>query len=131
MAPSLSLKFPYIKGRPFILVKLGTANENLRYFRLLIDSGADYTLISEKDGQLFGLDYNDIYTKEIKIEMADSSFIHAKKKILLMNIEGVELKVTALITKENVECLMGRQGVFENFDILFKEVDQEVVFTKR
>ncbi len=128
MAKSSQFKFPYIKGRPMIMAKLGLSKNKSRYFRLLIDSGADYTLISKSDAAVLGLNYKNINTKEIKVEIANLAFIHTKKSHLTITIEDNSFKIPVLIAKEEVECLLGRKGIFDKFDILFREKEGQVIF---
>lgn len=56
MTKSWSRAFPYVKGRPSITVQLGIPEGRSRYFELLIDSGADYTVISKSDAMILGID---------------------------------------------------------------------------
>ena len=125
----LPFNFHYIHGRPMIMAKLGVSPESSRYFRLLIDSGADYTIISQKDAILLGLDYRKMRSPEIKVEVANLTSIHAKKTTLWITIETVELRIPVLVTKEEVECLLGRKGVFDYFDVTFQEGKEQVLFT--
>lgn len=75
----MQLKFAYAHGRPMMTAKLQKGKNKARYFEFLIDSGADFTLISQTDASLLGINYHELETKEIKVEVADLSFIHAKK----------------------------------------------------
>jgi len=111
-----------------IMAKLGLSKNKSRYFRLLIDSGADYTLISKSDAAVLGLNYKNINTKEIKVEIANLAFIHTKKSHLTITIEDNSFKIPVLIAKEEVECLLGRKGIFDKFDILFREKEGQVIF---
>lgn len=130
MEKSSSLKLPYIAGRPMMTVQL-SHRKCTRYFRLLIDSGADYTIISQRDALLLGIEYAQLKAKEIKVEAANLSFMHTKKVRLTLKIDGIELKIPVLIAKEEVECLLGRRGFFEAFDVLFQERERQVVLYKK
>ena len=49
------------------MAKLRVKKSKARYFEFLIDSGADYTLISKTDAYVLGIDYKKIRKKEIKL----------------------------------------------------------------
>lgn len=114
-----------------LMAKLRKPRGKARYFEFLIDTGADYTLISQYDAQLLGIKYKNIKQKEIKVEVANLAFIHTKKVSLLLTMEGRDFTIPVLIAREKVESLLGRKGVFEHFDILFQEHNEEVIFKKR
>ena len=112
------------------MAKLGKDKTSARYFEFLIDSGADYTLIPKSAATMLGVDYNKIPKQKTKIETANLQSIQAKKTELLFIINKTKLKIPVLICEEEVECLLGRKGIFENFNITFKEKEQEVIFNK-
>lgn len=127
----MPLKFPYIQGRPMLMAKLRHGKNRARYFEFLIDSGAGVTLISKADAFLLGIDYSKLPGKEVRVEVANLTFIHAKQIRLTLTIEGQDFSIPVMIAKEEVERLLGRKGIFENFDITFKELEKEVIFKKR
>jgi len=127
----LQFKFPYIKGYPKLMAKLGIQNQTARYFRFLIDSGADYTVIPNSYAALLGLEYNKIESEEIKVEVANLAFMHTKKTNLTLTLEGHNFEIPVLIAKEEAECLLGRKGIFEHFDITFQERNEEVIFQQK
>lgn len=114
-----------------LMAKLRKPNGKARYFELLIDTGADYTLISQYDAQLLGVTYKAIKQKEMKVEVANLAFIRTKKVSLLLTIEGHDFTVPVLIARDGVESLLGRKGLFEHFDVLFRESHEEVIFKKK
>jgi predicted aspartyl protease len=114
-----------------LMAKLKKGKGRARYFEFLIDSGADFTLISKADAYLLGIDYKELPGKEIKVEVANLAFIHAKQTRFTISIEGHDFTIPVLIAKEEVERLMGRKGIFENFDITFKELEKEVIFKRK
>ena len=121
------LSFNYQKGKPKVTVKL-KYKEKSKYFSFLVDSGSDYTLISQSDAVTLGIDYKEINAPEIKIEIADLTTMHTKKVPLTLLIDTFELNIPVLIAKEPVERLLGRKGVFPKFDITFKERLEEIEF---
>lgn len=96
---------------------------------MLVDSGADYTLIAQSDASLLGIDYQKIKSVEMKVEVANLAVIHAKKTEIQLRIDTIELEIPILIAKEEVECLLGRKGFFYRFNILFQEQKNKVVLT--
>lgn len=111
-----------------LTARLRTSNGKAKYFKFLIDSGADYTLISRSDALIIGIDYSELNSQEIEVEVANLTFIHAKKTTLIITIENQDLTIPVLIAKEDVECLLGRKGIFDKFDVTFKEREQIVIF---
>lgn len=125
----MSLKLPYIKGRPMVVAKLRKDDGPARYFEFLIDSGADYSLISRYDAALLDISYKELQQPEVKVEVANLTWIHTKKIVLLLTLNGYELRVPILIAREYVEALLGRKGVFEYLDMLFEERKELVTFS--
>ena len=113
-----------------IMARLRKDDAKSKYLEFLIDSGADYTMISSSYAEALGLKYEDIESKEIKVDLANNSFIHTKEAPFTMTIEGKDLTIPVLIANEELEPLLGRKGVFENYDITFQEHQQRVIFKK-
>ena len=111
------------------MAKLKKENNPAKYFRFLVDSGADYTLISASEATLIGIDYQKIKSKIVRLEVANMNFIEAKKTFLDIIIYDVSIKIPVLITKEKIDGLLGRKGFFEHFDILFQECRQQMIFS--
>lgn len=110
--------------------KLRRGKNKARYFEFLIDSGADFTLISQSDASLLGIDYDELKSKEIKVEVANLAFIHAKKTKVKITIGNEDFDIPILVAKEGVERLLGRSGIFSKFEITFKERVNLVLFRK-
>lgn len=112
-----------------ITAKLQKGKLPAKYFEFLIDTGADYTLVSQYDASLFGLRYDDIHSEEIKIEAANQTVLHAKKAKVTIMFGPHSLHVPILISREQVEIpLLGRKGIFDQFEIIFKEREGVVIF---
>lgn len=111
-----------------LMAKIRKQDGNARFFEFLIDSGADYTLISRYSAQLLGIHYKDIQAEETQVEVANLALIHTKKVQLILTIESHDINIPVLIANENVSPILGRKGIFENFDVLFQERDKQVVF---
>ncbi len=121
----------YRHGRPMITAKLQKGNLSAKYFEFLIDTGADFTLMSQYDASLFGVQYDDINSVEIKIEAANQTLLHAKKAKVNIILGTHSLLVPILISREQVEIpLLGRKGIFDQFKITFEEREGVVVFER-
>lgn len=127
----MQYKFPYRKDRPALTARLCVPGNRARYFDFLIDSGADITLIPSSDAMILGLKYSAIEGEEIEVEVANMTILHTKRVGLDITIEDDTFRIPVLVAKEEVERLLGRKGVFDKFDITFREKDKEVVFNKR
>ncbi len=110
--------------------KLSTDHEEGHYLRFLIDSGADYTLIPKSAAIMLGLNYKKLSTTEGTVEASNHTYIKTKTSHLHLTIDTVSIKIPVLVCEEEIECILGRKGVFENFEITFREKQQEVVFRK-
>ena len=67
----MQYKFPYINARPAIMAKLWISKESLRYFEFLVDSWADFTIISKSSATYLWIDYKNIKSEEINVEVAN------------------------------------------------------------
>jgi len=130
MGNTSKLELAYIRERPMLMAKLGLPGERGRYFELLIDSGADHTLISRSDAMIFGLDYDKLTTKEMELEAANQTKILARKVTLQITLNDEDLLIPVFISKVEVQPLLGRKGVFDRYDVIFKEREQKVIFKK-
>ena len=128
MTKSLRFEFPYIRGRPLVTAKLRYGRERARYFSFLVDTGADYTLISKSNAVLLGIDLAKLKKEKTKVELANLSFIEAYRVRLEITLGDLNFKIPVLVADEEVECLLGRKGVFDKFDVLFKERERILVF---
>ncbi len=120
-------RFPYSKDRPILSAQL-SRNKKTRYFNFLIDSGSHYTLLSSGDALTFGLDYNMFAVEERKVEIADNSDTLAKRTTFDLILEGMIFRIPVLFAKGHVDCLLGRNGVFDRFDIIFQQRKRQVFF---
>lgn len=101
-----------------------------RYLEFLVDSGSDFSMISNTTAMVLGLEYEKLKTEEVKVELANMSYMHTKEAALTVTIEGNDLKIPVLIAREEADSLLGRKGVFEKFDITIQESQQQVIFKK-
>lgn len=125
------LKYAYRKGRPYITVRVKKPDSDYKYVKFLVDTGTDRTLISRSTGLLLGIDYDALGSKITSLEVANLSSLQVKEAQIVMDFDGEEIKVTVWVADQYLEDLLGRKGVFEHFDVLFQEADQQVTFIPR
>lgn len=123
----MQLEFEYSQGRPVLTAKLGKTKNNSKYFEFLIDSGADYTIIPQSDAEILGINYENIKSKEIIIEAANLTKIRTKEVRLTITIRDISFTIPVLISEKEVERLIGRKGLFDKFEITFKQKLNKVV----
>jgi Aspartyl protease len=99
---------------------------------MLIDSGADISVISKKVGAILGLQ---VTKSEILNEVGGVGggiIEYASRKITFMidNIE-VDAPVAWLQDDKYNELIIGREVIFDAFDIEFKQAEETIIFKKR
>lgn len=91
-----------------------------------VDSGADYTLIPYRMGRFLGLERIALEVKEIG---GVGGSIAARFAVVPMRIEVHQFDCTiAWAQIERVPFLLGREDVFEYFDITFQQRKKKTVF---
>ncbi len=114
-------EFPYIHGRPRITAKLVKNKDELHFVDFLVDTGADYTMMSKFDAEAIGVDYGDIKGKEIVFEAANITSIRGKETRLIMSLRDMTFSIPVIITKGENERVLGRIGFFDTFNVTFKQ----------
>lgn len=130
MEKGYEFEFAYQKQRPTATVHLSVDGVIGRYMKLLIDTGSDRSMLAASDAAFFGIDYDRLGVSKQDVELADSTCIQAKEVTLLLEMDSFTLSVPFLVTREYVQPLMGRRGVFDAFDVLFQQRGQRVLFRK-
>jgi hypothetical protein len=98
---------------------------------MLIDSGADCSLISFKTGQALGLQI--LETDDIEEGFGIGGSIEYVRKRIFVTIDSHTLRVpVAWVQDKNCQDeIIGREVIFDAFDIEFKQADETIVFRKR
>jgi hypothetical protein len=101
-------------------------------FEFLVDSGADFSLIGYQSGLSLGFERaknEKVYTGEA----AGGAEISYLLRDVKMNIDGHTFSVTVawLLDENSDELLLGREIVFDFFDIEFKQADEQILFKWR
>lgn len=108
---------------------LGNNEDQLK---MLIDSGADFSVISFNVGKGLGFSETLGDTKYQGGGVGDCSFEYVMREVD-MEVEGHRFKapVAWLLDEKLEESILGRAVVFDLFDIEFKQADEEVIFKWR
>jgi Aspartyl protease len=114
-----------------------TYQVNLKHKELLmnatmvIDSGADFSIISLKAGQDLGYALAD--GEHILIDRTIGGTVEYVLRQIEMTIDGHNLMVPAAWIQNNIAdvMLLGREVVFDRFNIEFRQADEEIIFTRR
>jgi hypothetical protein len=100
--------------------------------RMLIDSGADISVISKQTGIDLGLsilpeDYQQ------SAEGVGGGTINYLTKVILIEIDNhpLQIPVAWLLDDDFEEMIIGREIVFDKFDIEFKQAVEEIIFKRR
>jgi Aspartyl protease len=117
--------------RPTIDVDI-TTTSGKRDFNFLVDSGADFSLIGYEMGKSLGFSK---YEDELLLEGegAGGGKIQYLLRQVKMTIEGhtFKVKVAWMLDEAYEEGLLGRDTVFDLFDIEFKQADEQILFKWR
>ena len=100
-------------------------------FKMLVDSGADFSLIPFQIGISLGYSLSD---GEIIYKAAG---IGGSVEYVLRNIEikidnySLKAPIAWVQTKHCDDIILGREMIFDTFDIEFKQADEDIIFRKR
>lgn len=98
---------------------------------MVIDSAAAFSLISWKAGQDLGYTLAD--GEHLFVDCTIGGSVEYVLRQIEMTIDGHTLMVpTAWIQNNTADVmLLGREVVFDKFNIEFRQADEEIIFTKR
>jgi hypothetical protein len=121
-----SLRTGEIIFRPVAKVYLRKTDGEWVAEYLYVDSGADYTLIPYRMGRFLGL--NAVAT-EVKEIGGIGGVIGVRLAIVPMRIGKYQFDCAiAWAQIERVPLLLGREGVFEHFEVTFRQKARKVIF---
>lgn len=107
-------------------------NEGAMNVAMVVDCGADFSVISLKAGQDFGYALGD--GKEILVEKEIAGKFEYVLRRLEMTINGYSFIAPVAWLQDNGggdQLLLGRDVVFDKFNIEFRQADEEIIFTWR
>ena len=115
---SSSLGFVY---RPIAKVGLRDSNGEMFELSMLVDSGADISILSKRIGDIMGLDVEQGEAKVFRGIVGELiAYVH--KIPLFINGKKVETRVAFALSE--VPNLLGRLDIFKNFEISFKKEEE-------
>ena len=115
--------------KPFALVTL-INGETLHEAEMLVDSGADVTLIRKSRGE--DLELPVPHEHEVKYLGGIAGGVPVVYRTLELKIGDVKFPCrVAWAQTENVPSVLGRLDVFDKFDIEFKQSDRKILFKTR
>ncbi len=111
---SSSLGFVY---RPIAKVGLKDANGDMFELSMLVDSGADISILSKRIGDIMGVDVEEGEAKVFRGIVGEMiAYVH---KIPLF-INGKEVEIRVAFALSEIPNLLGRLDIFKNFEISFR-----------
>ncbi|MFQ5752913.1 MAG: aspartyl protease family protein [bacterium] len=111
--------------KPIVPVTLIGPKRSLNIF-MLLDSGADLSLIPYSVGETIGLELDIEHRSEVQgIGEGSVSYILSEAKLKIENIEISARVAWALI--EEVPFILGRLDVFQNFSVEFREFENKII----
>lgn len=114
--------------RPVADVFIKSKSDGWIEFHPYIDSGADITLIPLSLGKLIGLSVDEKKIEHIGGLSGNVSVIYFKQEI---KIGGVQLTAQiAWALTEEVPPLLGRNDVFDKFNIQFRQRESLIIFNE-
>ncbi|MEK9149089.1 MAG: retropepsin-like aspartic protease [Candidatus Desantisbacteria bacterium] len=117
------------KWKPIILLTLISDTVSLEEY-LLVDSGADITLIPKKVGKELGFTLKEGEEPDSLGGVTGSTpIVYRQLKIRIGKFEFDAPVAWAL--EERVPFLLGREVVFDKFNIEFKQAERKVIFRWR
>ncbi|PIZ89547.1 MAG: hypothetical protein COX89_01010 [Candidatus Nealsonbacteria bacterium CG_4_10_14_0_2_um_filter_37_10] len=115
---------------PSISVYFYSKNQRKLSALLLIDSGAEFTLLNKKDGEFLGINLEKGKEKIVRGVTGDT--FRTFKHEILIEIGEEKFKIPILFsTIDESPRVLGREGIFEKFFILFNEKSKQTIFIIR
>jgi len=111
--------------RPIIKVGLKDADGVMFETSMIVDSGADITVLSKRMGDIMGVD---VEKGEEKIFRGIVGELIAYVHRIPLFIDGRELEVRVAFALAEVPNLLGRLDIFRNFEISFRK-EEDICFS--
>lgn len=107
--------------RPYAEIRMMDQKSNWHAITMLIDSGADITIVARSIGELYG--HNVEKGKEIDLKGIGKAGVKAyiHKMTLLIGDHEVEVDVAVAQDDSVAQNILGRKDVFDFFEIHFKK----------
>lgn len=112
--------------RPVAEVNFKAVNNQWLLYYLYIDSGADITLIPYSAGLDLGFRFDERYVQEIGGIRGKIPYLPISNDVKIGN-RVIHIPIAWALVEE-VPLLLGREGVFDNFEITFQQVKNLIIF---
>ena len=100
--------------------------------RMLIDSGADISVITKQTGIDLGLTVQAEDYQQSAEGVGGGTIVYLTKVIQIeIDSHSLNIPVAWLLQDDVEEMIIGREIVFDMFDIEFKQADEDIIFRKR
>ncbi|MBU0600064.1 retropepsin-like domain-containing protein [bacterium] len=116
--------------KPIILLTLISDTAALKEY-LLVDSGADITLIPKRVGKELGFVLKEGEEPSSLGGVSGSTPIVYRQVKLRIGEFEFDTPVAWALLEEKIPLLLGREVVFDKFDIEFKQAERKVIFRWR
>jgi len=108
-----------------------TSKRTTQVLEMLVDSGADISTVSLEVGHELGFKVYDDERLEIALGVNGSVEYVIREVQMEIDGHGFKAPVAWLQNEGCDDLLLGREVVFDEFDIEFKQAEEEIVFRKR
>jgi hypothetical protein len=134
--PSPSIEFPYrtrLEGGATVLVPVILAELPTPYgvypIRLLLDSGADCTMLSRALGELAGIDVTSL--PKVNVKGIAGQSVEVYRGTVSLRIANLQLSSIPCLYVESMmtPLLLGREGFFDLFNITLDNRRKKTVLT--
>ena len=121
---------PTSKSKLFPLAKIDLLYKNKKQsFWPIIDSGANVSIFPKAVGDIMGIDFEG---EPEPVEGVLGTFLgHSHYINIILGDYKEPISIRALFLMGEPYPLLGREGVFEKFDVLFQERLRKVIFIRR
>jgi hypothetical protein len=115
---------------PNVMVSI-SVKERTKQFEMLVDSGADITTVTLEVGEELG--FERFESEVVDLATGVNGTVEYVLRNVQMSLEGHTFiaPVAWLLEPKCDDLLLGREVVFDLFDIEFKQKDETIIFKKR
>ena len=113
--------------RPYLVVEIADLQGEFIPYEILLDSGADISLITFTMGEYLGLTEN-LGEQRIRLRGIKRESVEILLKQVTMRIEGQQFPCqVGWAMEEHVPLVLGRLDVFSRFHIEFRQEEKEII----
>lgn len=118
--------------RPLFDVEIGKTELNFFKKSMLVDSGADLSVISKDFGERIGLSLAENERIFSANGVGGGVLEYVQREVLFrVNESTIKAPVAWIQDDRYEEMIIGREVVFDEFDIEFKQAEELIIFKKR